>query len=125
MLVCTVPASKNTCFVCTQPGTHVFVDLHANENPSRAVHERTVHTRASLGTRYMPASMSNTQVTRVRAGKKSYTQVCLPLSTGTLWYPRGINHRTMVYISTCYNLSYVSLASSLFLKRSQHHGYSY
>ena len=50
MLACTVPTSKNTCFTCTQPGTHRFVHLHANGNPSHVIHERTVCEGTSLGT---------------------------------------------------------------------------
>ena len=83
----------DTCF---------FLNLHANGNPSRVLHERTVHEGASLGTRYMPASMSNTQVTRVHAGKKGDTQVRSPLSTIALWYLGGINHRS-IGLSTRYD----------------------
>ena len=81
--------------MCTQPGTHVFCRLHANKNPSRVIHEYTVHEDASLGTRYTLASMSNTQVTRVHAGKKDDTQVRSPLSTDALWYLRGINNHSI------------------------------
>ena len=38
----------------------------------------------------MPASTSNTQVTRVHASKKSNAQVCSLLSTNALWHPHGI-----------------------------------
>ena len=69
MFTCAVPASKNTCSECSQPGRHIFVDLHAIGNPSCVIHERTVHEDVSLGTRYTPASTSNTQVTRVHADK--------------------------------------------------------
>ena len=72
-----------------------FVDLHANGNPLRVTHERTVHEDASLGKRYTPASTSNTQVTRVHASKKGDTQVRLPLSISALWYLRGINHHSI------------------------------
>ena len=72
-----------------------FVDLHANGNPLRVTHERTVHEDASLGKQYTPASTSNTQVTRVHASKKGDTQVCLPLSIGALWYLCGINHHSI------------------------------
>ena len=84
MLACTVPVSKNKRSACKQPGTWVFVDLHANGNPFCVIHEHTVHEGGSLGTRYTPASTSNTQVTKVHAGKKGDTQVRLPLSTGAL-----------------------------------------
>ena len=71
-----------------------------------------MHAQASLGTRYTPASTSNTQVKRVHTGKKSYTQVHSPLSTDTLWNLCGINHH-IIGLSTHYNLSCVTLASSL------------
>ena len=58
--MCAVPVSKNTSFACAQPGTHIFVDLYANQNPSHVIYERTVHEGASLGTQHMPASTSNT-----------------------------------------------------------------
>ena len=35
------------------------------------------------------------QITRIHAGKKGDTQVRSPLSTGTLWHLRGINHRSI------------------------------
>ena len=79
-----------------------FGDLHANRNPSRVIHECTVHEGASLGTQYMPTSVSNTWVARVHAGKKGDTQVRSPLSTGALWYLRGINHRS-IGLSTRYD----------------------
>ena len=50
MLTCTVPARKNARFVCAQPGTHVFADLHTNKNPSRVLQECTVHARSNLST---------------------------------------------------------------------------
>ena len=59
------------------------------------MHERTVHKGASLGNGYTPASTSNTQVTRVHAGKKVETQVCLFVCTGALWYIRFINHHSI------------------------------
>ena len=43
----------------------------------------------------MPASTSNTQVTRIYAGKMGATQVRLPFSTDALWYLCGINHRSI------------------------------
>ena len=61
-----------------------FVHLHANGNPLRVTHKRTVQKGASLGTRYTPASTSNTPVTRVYVGKKGDMQVRSPLSTGAL-----------------------------------------
>ena len=75
-----------------------FVDLHANGNPLRVTHERTVHEEASLGKRYTPASTSNTQVTRVHASKRVtrkfvYLSVSVPygisvvLITTALVYP--------------------------------------
>ena len=97
-----------------------LANLHANEKPYRVSHKCTIQAHARIGTRYMPSSTSDTQVTRVHAGKKSYTQVCSPLSTGTLWYLRVINHR-IIALSTRYNLSCVLLASSLFLKRPRYH----
>ena len=69
-----------------------------HKNPSRVTHERTVQARMSLSTQYMPASTSNMQVTRVQAGKKSYTQVCLPLSTGALWYFVASITASLVYV---------------------------
>ena len=75
MLVRTVPMSKNTHFACVQPGTHVFIDLHADVNPSHVTHGRIVHIRANLGTQYVPASTSNTRVTKVHAGKKLHASV--------------------------------------------------
>ena len=78
MLVCAVPASKNTHSECSQPGKRIFVNLHTNGNPSRVIHECTVHEGAGLGTQYTPASTSTTQVTRVKAIKKGDTQVCSP-----------------------------------------------
>ena len=102
MLACTVPASKNKRSACTQPGTHVFVDLHTNQNPSRVIHEHTVHEGTRLSTWYTPASTSNTQVTRVHAGKNGDTQVRSPLSTSTLWYLHGINHHS-IGLSTHYD----------------------
>ena len=95
MLECAVPTSKNTRSVCIQPGRCVFCRLHTNKNPSHVIHEHTVHEDVSLGTRYTLASTSNTQVTRVHTGKKGDTQVRSPLSTGALWYHRGINHRSI------------------------------
>ena len=50
----------------------------------------------------MPASTSSMQVTRVHGGKKGDTQVCSPLSIGTLWYLRGINYHS-VGLSTQYD----------------------
>ena len=80
---------------------HVFfIDLHANRNYLRVIHECTVHAQANLGTRYTPTNTSKTQVTRVHAGEKSNTQVYSPLSTGALWHPRGINHRS-INLSGC------------------------
>ena len=60
------------------------------------------------------------QVKRVHMQLRSNTQVCKPLSTGTLWYLLGINH-CIIGLSTRCNLSCVLLTSSLFLKRSRHH----
>ena len=80
----------------------VFVNLHANGNPSPVIHECTIHECASLGTRYTPASTSNMQVTRVNTIKKGDTHVHSPLSTGALWYLRGINYRS-IGISTRYD----------------------
>ena len=76
MLTRTVPASKNTRSACVQPGTCLFIDLHANGNRLYVIHKCTVHACASLGTRYMPTSTSNTQVSRVDTGKKSNKEVC-------------------------------------------------
>ena len=121
ILVCIVPASKNTRFACVQPKICIFVDLHTNKNPLRVSHECTTYACASLGTQYTPASTNNTQVTRVPAGKKSYTQVCSPFSTGTLEYLRGINH-CIIGLFTSYNLS---CTISLFLKRLHHYRLGY
>ena len=102
MVTCTVPASKNTY---SQEHTF-FVDLYTIGNPSCVIHEPTVHDGASLASRYTPISMSNTQVTRVHAGKKGDTQVHSPLSTGALWYLRGINHCS-IGLSTHYDYYHV------------------
>ena len=109
MLTRTVPACK-IHVSCAHSNEHAFFgNLHASKNPSRVTYECTVHGRASLVTRYTPTSMSNTQVKRVHTGKNSYTQVREPISTGALWYLRGINHRIMG-LSTRYNLTCVLLA---------------
>ena len=71
-LACTVPVSENTRSACAQLGIRVFGDLHANRNPSRVIHECTVHEGASLGTRFMPASTRNTQVARVHAVTRKF-----------------------------------------------------
>ena len=42
------------------------------------------------------------QVIKAHAGNKSNMQVYLPLNTGTLWHPHGINHRN-INLSTHYN----------------------
>ena len=54
--------------------------------------EHSIQAHASAGTRYTPASTSDTQVTRVHANSKSYTQVCSLLNTSVPWYLRGVNH---------------------------------
>ena len=59
-----------------------FANLHVSENPSRVKHEHALQALESPGTRYTPSSMSETQVTRVHANNKSYTQVYSRLSTG-------------------------------------------
>ena len=49
----------------------------------------------------MSTSTSNTQVTRVHAGNKSNTQVCLPLSTGILYgIPVALIPAVLVYLLT-------------------------
>ena len=102
MLTRAVLTSKNTRSECAQPGTHVFVYLHVNGNPSRVIHECIVHERASLGKQYMPASTSNTQVTRVHECEEGDMQVRSPLSTGPLWYLRCIDHHS-IGLSTHYD----------------------
>jgi len=52
MLTRTVPVLKITRIKCVQPLTHVFANLHTNENPLRVTHKRTIQAHASLGTRY-------------------------------------------------------------------------
>ena len=119
MLARTLPAFKITHIACT----HVFfANLHANKNPLHVTRQHIVQARASLGTRYTPASTSGTQVTRVHASSKSYTQVCSRLSAGAPWYLHGT---AIIGLTTCYKLSHVLLASSLFWKRSRHHESGY
>ena len=80
-----------------------FGDLHANENPSCVLHERTVHEGATLGTRYTPASTSNMQVTRVHTGKRvthKFAHLSVPAPHGT--YICGINHHS-IGLFTCYD----------------------
>ena len=52
MLAYTVPGSNNTCSMFAQPGSRIFIDLHANGNPSCLMDECTVHSSVSLGTRF-------------------------------------------------------------------------
>ena len=47
---CIVPTFKIIRIECAQPGTRLFANLHANENPSRVIHERIVQAHTSLGT---------------------------------------------------------------------------
>ena len=38
MLMDTVPSSNNNRSACAQLGSRVFIDLHANGNPSHSIH---------------------------------------------------------------------------------------
>ena len=49
-------ASNNAHSACAQPGSCIFIDLHADGNPLGLMHEYTVHSSASLGTRYISVS---------------------------------------------------------------------
>ena len=94
----TVPVAKNTVS-CAHNYEHMFfANLHVNENPLHVTHEHTVDRLVSLVTRYKPESTSNTQVKRIHEGKKSYTQVCSPLSTGTLSISMASITTSLVYL---------------------------
>ena len=71
-------ASNNAHSACAQPGSCIFIYLHADGNPLGLMHEYTVHSSASLGTRYISVSttrVANVQVTKVHAVNKSNTQI--------------------------------------------------
>ena len=52
-------------------------------HPLRVTREFTVQARVSLGTQYTPASTSDTQVTRVHAGKELHASIF----TSQYWRP--------------------------------------